>query len=245
MEEVFSVMKKAEPKEGIKCEKHKDEQLKLYCYDCCKLVCRDCILIDHKEHAYKFVVDAAPQCKLEVKEKAESVKMISVGLKSAMKALNSSENKLSSHSTATMNAIDDALDRVVSKLMEKRKKLKEDARQMVDKAKRDIAIQEKNTELALVEVESLLEFMNHNLEKATDQELLSLEKQMSDQVERVSQLYHNPSGKFAVPQIPQMELHCSPMVEQVMEFDISISDGMTLLILYIRYLIVLIFQTQP
>ena len=120
MEDVFSVIKKAEPKENVKCEncselpsvafchqcsecdeahkkmrqfsahevisidalrttlksatvslsvvakemycsKHKNEDLKLYCYDCCKLVCRDCILIDHKDHTYRFVVNAAPQ----------------------------------------------------------------------------------------------------------------------------------------------------------------------------------------
>ncbi|CAI8022155.1 hypothetical protein GBAR_LOCUS13030 [Geodia barretti] len=46
------------------------------------------------------------------------------------------------------------------------------------------------------EVESLLEFMSRSLERATDQEVLSLEKQMSDQVERVTQLYGNPVGKF-------------------------------------------------
>ena len=213
--------------QGLKCNKHKDEPLKLYCRDCHKLVCRDCILIDHRDHNYAFVVDAAPQYKLEIKRKAESVKKISIGLKSAVTSLNDSEKELSDHNTATMKAIDDALDKVASKVMQKRKELKEEARRMVNKAKEDIVTREKNAQLAVGEVESLLDFLNRNLEKATDQEVLSLEKQMSDQVDRVSRLYSNPAGVFPVPKLPQLEVHSGTKVMQVIQDDISVtSKGM-------------------
>ena len=208
----------------VKCSKHKDEPLKLYCRDCHKLVCRDCIVIDHKDHEYAFVVDAAPQCKSEIKRKAESVNQISVGLRSAVKSLSDSEKELSDHSTATMKAIDYAVDKVASKLMQKRKELKEEARRVVNKAKEDISIQEKNAQLAVGEVESLLEFMNRNLEKATDQEVLSLEKQMSDQVDRISQLYTNPAQMFPSPKLPQLEVQSNAEVMQVIEDSISITN---------------------
>ena len=206
----------------VHCSKHRDEKLKLYCYDCRKLVCRDCVLIDHKDHMYKFVEEAASQCKFEIMKKVESVKKISVDLESAVKGLNDSEKMLSAHCTATMKAIDNALDRIAFQLMQKRKQLKEETQRMVNKAKEEIKIQGKTAQLAVGEVESLLEFMNRNLEKATDQEVLSLEKQMTDQVERVSQLYRNPTGKFPVPQIPQFKVYCSPKVEQVIGSDIKV-----------------------
>ena len=206
----------------VMCSKHKDEPLKLYCRDCHKLVCRDCTLIDHKDHSYAFVVDAAPKCKLEIKQKVESVKKLSDDLKSAVKSLNDSEKELSAHSTATTKAIDDALDKVASKLMQKRKELKQKARQVVDEVKEKIVIQEKNAQLAVGEVESLLEFMNRNLKIATDQEVLSLEKQILEQVHRVSQLYDNPGGKFPVPQIPELQVHCGGKVEQIIKDEISV-----------------------
>ena len=207
----------------VKCSKHRDELLKLYCRDCHKLVCRDCILIDHKDHNYAFVIDAAPQCKMEIQDKVEAVKKISVGLKSTVKSLNDSEKKLSDHSTATMKAIDDVVDQVASKLMQKKKELKEEARHVVNKVKEDIATQEKNAQLAVGEVESLLDFLNRNLEKATDQEMLSLKKQMSDQVERVSQLYCNPIGKFPVPELPHLEVHSGANVMKTIQDDIAIT----------------------
>ena len=206
----------------VMCSKHKDEPLKLYCRDCHKLVCRDCTLIDHKDHSYAFVVDAAPKCKLEIKQKVESVKKLSDDLKSVVKSLNDSEKELSAHNTATTKAIDDALDKVASKLMQKRKELKQEARQVVDEVKEKIVIQEKNAQLAVGEVESLLEFMNRNLKIATDQEVLSLEKQISAQVHRVFQLYDNPGGKFPVPQIPELQVHGGGKVEQIIEDEISV-----------------------
>lgn len=58
------------------CPYHKKEQLKLYCETCDKLTCRDCQLLEHKEHRYQnklhvlcnsligrqLEVDCSPSC---------------------------------------------------------------------------------------------------------------------------------------------------------------------------------------
>ena len=200
----------------LKCNIHTNESLKVYCHDCHKLVCRDCTLIDHKNHRYAFVVDAAPLCKAEMKEKAESVKKISNDLKAAVKSLEDSKKKLFDHETATTRAIDDAMDAEVAQVNQKRRELKAKASQMVSEAVEKVSEQEKNAELAMGEVESLLKFMSHSLETATDQELLNLKKEMSDQVDRVSSLYNNPVGKFPVPELPVVSW-CGPRVEGALE----------------------------
>jgi hypothetical protein len=206
----------------VKCSKHADEPLKLYCRDCHKLVCRDCIVIDHKDHRYAFVVDATPPCKADIKEKAESMKKISVGLKAVVKSLDDSKKKLADSETATTREINAAIDKVIAKAGQKRKELIQRASQMVSEAREKVSTQEKNAQLAMGEVESLLEFMSRSLERATDQEVLSLEKQMSDQVDRVSRLYGDPAGKFPVPDLPQLEVQCGSGVEQVIDKEISV-----------------------
>ena len=206
----------------VKCSEHKDEALKLYCSDCHKLVCCNCIVVDHKDHRYALVVDAAPLCKAEVKKKAESVRKISDSLKAAVKSLEESKKKLLDQGTTTERAIDDALDKMVAKMTEKRRELKAKASEMVSEAVKKVSEQEKNAGLAVGEVESLLEFMSHSLETTTDQELLSLTKQMLDQVDRVSCLYDNPAGKFPAPELP-LEVQCGPEVEHVIESGISVT----------------------
>ena len=228
----------------VKCSKHTDEPLKLYCHDCHKLVCRDCIVIDHKDHRYAFVVDAAPLCKAELRERAGEVRVLSEGLKEAVKSLSDSEKKLSTHETATVRAIDDALDRVAAQVVSKRRELKKEASCMVSAAKEKVSVQEKGAQLAVGEVESLLEFMSCSLERATDQEVLSLEKQMSDQVDRVSRLYGNPAGKFPVPQLPELVVHCGAEVEQVIKTEISVAKNGKMLIVPMIIIMPLLSTTR-
>jgi len=40
---------------GLTCPVHSQEQLKLYCDTCSRLTCRDCQLVEHKDHKYQFV----------------------------------------------------------------------------------------------------------------------------------------------------------------------------------------------
>lgn len=37
------------------CKQHKQEQLKFFCEKCETLTCRDCQLMDHKDHKYQFL----------------------------------------------------------------------------------------------------------------------------------------------------------------------------------------------
>jgi tripartite motif-containing protein 33 len=38
------------------CPVHKQEQLKLFCETCDRLTCRDCQLLEHKEHRYRATI---------------------------------------------------------------------------------------------------------------------------------------------------------------------------------------------
>ena len=215
----------------LRCQKHKDEPLKLYCYTCHVLVCRDCTLVNHKDHKYAFIVDDAPQCKSTIKQKAESLHNVLPALKMVLKSLTVSEEKLTTHRTATIQAIDSTHNRIISKLQQKRKELKAAATQKINASQDKITTGKKNAELAVAEVTSLYEFLNRNLERATDQELFSLLKQMSDQAGRATQLYANPPARFPVPTLPRLEVHCSEDVLQVLQEDIFIDDSGTYIII--------------
>ena len=41
------------------CKVHPHEQLRLFCANCDKLTCRDCQLVEHKDHRYQFIEEAA------------------------------------------------------------------------------------------------------------------------------------------------------------------------------------------
>ncbi|CAL1538893.1 unnamed protein product [Lymnaea stagnalis] len=66
-DEVKVVTNKSPWEQLMTCKQHKQEQLKFFCEKCEKLTCRDCQLMDHKEHKYQFLDQAAEQYKARLK----------------------------------------------------------------------------------------------------------------------------------------------------------------------------------
>ncbi|XP_053313531.1 E3 ubiquitin-protein ligase TRIM33 isoform X3 [Spea bombifrons] len=57
-EDVSSEAVGASGQRPVFCPVHKQEQLKLFCETCDRLTCRDCQLLEHKEHRYQFLEEA-------------------------------------------------------------------------------------------------------------------------------------------------------------------------------------------
>eukprot|EP00079_Xenopus_tropicalis_P033036 XP_017946807.1 PREDICTED: E3 ubiquitin-protein ligase TRIM33 isoform X5 [Xenopus tropicalis] len=57
-EDVSSESVGASGQRPVFCPVHKQEQLKLFCETCDRLTCRDCQLLEHKEHRYQFLEEA-------------------------------------------------------------------------------------------------------------------------------------------------------------------------------------------
>lgn len=61
------------PKQQL-CPIHRNEPLKLFCKNCDMLTCRDCQLLNHKEHKYQFVNEASISYKTYLTTLTEKVK---------------------------------------------------------------------------------------------------------------------------------------------------------------------------
>jgi len=61
------------------CKVHSQEQLRLFCANCDKLTCRDCQLVEHKDHRYQFIDEAASKHR-EILKKLLQYLQINLGL---------------------------------------------------------------------------------------------------------------------------------------------------------------------
>lgn len=55
------------------CEVHPHEKLSLFCENCDKLTCRDCQLIEHREHKYKFTNEIASEARKYISDMLKDV----------------------------------------------------------------------------------------------------------------------------------------------------------------------------
>jgi hypothetical protein len=58
------------PSGMILCQSHPDEKIRFWCYNCEKLVCRDCAMLQHRNHNYvsinKAANDLSPQVSIQL-----------------------------------------------------------------------------------------------------------------------------------------------------------------------------------
>ena len=53
---------------GSSCDKHKDEQVKLYCYDCNENICVVCFAVKHRNHSSGEIADVAPTLRPRIED---------------------------------------------------------------------------------------------------------------------------------------------------------------------------------
>ena len=184
LEEVKRVGSKALVKPEF-CEKHGEELLKLFCQTCQKTICRDCTIVDHREHKYLFVADIAEEERSSVlvflefciaKEKA-----VAEGLEAVQKMKIRVLNKVSE----VNKRVDSFIDEQVKVLEEHRAHLKHEATTQGQVKVKQLDSQTNDLSSRLVQLRSAIDFTSQVIADGDDIKLLSLKTQL---VQRLSQL---------------------------------------------------------
>ena len=181
-------LKKGESKEILikkppppTCKDH-DEQMKIYCFDCNRLICRDCTMIDHKEHKYDFVKKAAPKTKDKLTENLVPLKEIQVSLQGATHTVKSTKTDVEAQGASVANTIKRSFDELHQIIEQRKRELLEKAAS-VTKGKLDrLSVQEKGFEMASGTIQSLVDFVEQNIENATEEELMSIHMQVLNRI---------------------------------------------------------------
>lgn len=95
----------ADPPPPPKCSVH-EENLKIYCYDCDCLICRDCIVIDHKDHQYEFVKKAAKETKMTLAKQLSPLKEVHASIKDGLTVVTATKNSVESQGTTVAETIE-------------------------------------------------------------------------------------------------------------------------------------------
>ena len=92
-----------------KCAIH-DELMKIYCFDCDHLVCRNCIIFDHKDHKCEFIKKAAPGIKEKLVEHLIPVRKLHMNLSDATKMINLTKSDIETQHTLVAATIERSFD---------------------------------------------------------------------------------------------------------------------------------------
>ena len=164
------------------CKDH-DEQLKIYCFDCNHLICRDCVLYDHAGHKSEFVKKSAPQYKKTLKESLAPLAKIQTNLSAATREVEKVEREVSEQHKVVAGTIEQSFKQLYEILHKREKQLIERASELKQQKLDNLGAQKKGFALATSEIQGLVEFVERNVENATDEEFMSLQQHIQEQIQ--------------------------------------------------------------
>ena len=168
--------------EPMRCKQHQ-EQLKIYCFACNQLICRDCVLIEHKDHKIEFTSACAPQIKQALQEKLGPLQSTQAHIQDARKHLEQSGNEITAQGTHLEKVINASFDEMIEVLERRRRELLTTVRGRVEEKLSSLSSQEKGLEVCTAQIQSLVDFVGQNIGNASDEEIVSIHKQLKCKIE--------------------------------------------------------------
>lgn len=166
----------------VRCNVH-DEQCKLYCFDCSTLICRDCIVIDHSQHRYDFVKKSASIFRQGISRDLTPLTKIHDRMTSATKNIAKMKCDITTQGSFVSDHIQRKFSEMIEVLQRKQRELLAKTEAIVQLKLENLDAQEKSLSRANLLIHNLINYVQHNLDIISDEELLETHHQLHGRME--------------------------------------------------------------
>ena len=165
-----------------KCEDH-EELKKIFCFDCDKLICRDCAVFDHRDHKSEFVKKAAPAIHKMLTEHLSPLKNLLPDLSTAVNQVKGTKQKIQAQKELTERQVNAKFQELHDILDRCKVRVLRESSALADSKMEKLTIQEKGLDLYLGTAQSLIDFVERTLENASDEELITMQEQVVSRID--------------------------------------------------------------
>ena len=165
-----------------KCEDH-DEPKKIFCFDCDKLICRDCVVFDHRDHKSEFVKKAAPATRKKLTEHLSPLKNLLPDLSTAVNQVKGTKQKIQAQKELTERQVNAKFQELHDILDRCKVRVLRESSALADSKMEKLTVQEKGLDLSLGTAQSLIDFVECTLENASDEELITMQEQVVSRID--------------------------------------------------------------
>ena len=202
---------------AMMCREH-DIELLFYCETCDQLVCMYCTVKDHIGHNHDTVKKMVGKHREELKKVTAPVEEMIRSLSDTHNDIKKTRKKIRQQGDEVNKKIDQHYDGVIQKLMEQKEQLKQQVHDTVSQKEKAVTTQLEEIEYAQAEVLSMKE-LNDAVEKSSDQEVLSVKKQVIDRMQQITDKYK----KVNIPPVQQATMEFVPTKEALPQFGLLCS----------------------
>ena len=178
-----------------KCEVH-GELLKIYCFDCNKLICRDCTVKDHRDHDIEFNNVAADNKKKELMESLKPLREVEDSLSRALEEVSHTECEVEAQGDSVANTIETSFEELHTILETHKQQLLEEAGRRVREKMEKLKGQEENLSIASAEVRSVIDHTEQCVRLCSDDEVMSMHTEISQRIKEEVEEHDKPGNRL-------------------------------------------------
>ena len=180
-----------------KCLVHQ-ELLKVHCFDCDLLICRDCMAKDHKNHNFEFTAVAAPKTKEDLMKELEPLRKVVGSLSLTVEEVQTSKQEIEIQGESVTNTIHASFNELFQIMERRKQEMLEEAGRLVREKVDKLTVQEKNLSLAVAEVQSVVDYTERCVSHCTDNEVMSMHAEIRRRIEQETEEHSKP-GRIKEP----------------------------------------------
>ena len=199
-----------------KCQVH-GKSLKIFCFGCDKLICRDCTVKDHKDHDIEFNNVAADNKKKELMESLKPLREVEDSLSRALKEVSNTEREVEAQGDSLANTIETSFEELHTILETRKQLLLEEAKRRVREKIENLKGQEKNLSIASAEVRSVLDYTEQCVRLCSDDEVMSMHTEMRQRIKDELEVHSKPGSRLEPVEEADLEVEvgCAEALQQL------------------------------
>ena len=170
----------------VKCAKHPNKSLKIYCESCSELICKDCTIRLHQGHNFDLITEVLPKHKEEIVSSIEPVRTKLKIVEKGLQGIAAVEMELKRHSEATEVDIHREIDQAQHALDQRRQELVEQLHQLTRQKQKTLATQKEEIETVQVQLSSCMAYFDGSMETSTNSEVLAMKAPILRQVKQLT-----------------------------------------------------------
>ena len=173
---------------SMKCAEH-DQVMKLFCFDCCQLICGDCTFIDHCGHKFNFLKKCAPNVRKTLRESLTPLQRMQADITGAEKSLVTEEAKIDAQESDICRSIEQFFDKLRVIRDQQKTELVEKAARIAREKRNALSVQKEGFNIVQTEIQLVMDLILNNIENTSDQDLMSIQTHLRAQIEE-EQIHH-------------------------------------------------------
>lgn len=164
------------------CPEH-NELNKLYCFDCCRLICRDCIVIEHAQHHYEFVSKSVEATRRSLNTNLAPLKQLLASFTVSAKLASEARSDVTQQGLFVAKHVHERFTAMIELLKVRELELLKTTESVVKKKLGRLSQQEVGIQGAMAAMMTVVDYINAHLDIISDEELLIIQHQLYSRIE--------------------------------------------------------------